>query len=305
MLYLDCLLYFLGLFSLFKSILSFYKLIKKHFLLKEHNFKQVYGNGWCIITGGSTGIGYSYAKEFLKRKFKLLLISSSADKLNKAKESLLTLFPNSKIEVLSYNLSVNFTQEIYEDLKGKIMQKIDNEEISVLINNAGCAHGKYLTKQTFEEVNKCLNLNTVSVVFMTKICLENMLKRKDFKSLIVQSGSQLGQMRLQRFPIYAPTKSFLEAFNEVLSIENRGKVDFSCIEIGPVDTPLNSLAMGFKISPDKHAENTMKFMGNCVFSGAVCLYHEIERFLFNLPFIKKKYQNQGERVFQGKKEKEQ
>ena len=293
---LNKIIYFLVIFTFIKMIISLLKVIYKHYILKEVDFKKKYGDGWCIITGGSTGIGLSYAKQFLKRKYRILLISSNIEKLEKAKESLLKLFPSSTIEILSYNLSTPYNQEIYDDLKSKINEKIKNEEISILINNAGCCTQKYFSKQNINEINQCINLNTHSVVFMTKICMENMLKRLNYKSLIVQSGSQMSVMRLQNYSLYSSTKSFLEAFNTVLSIENKNKIDFSYIEIGPVDTILNDSTMGFKISPDKHAENAMKFMGNYEFSGPVCIYHEIEKFLFFLLF-KRRLIKKGEMLF--------
>ena len=290
-------LYFLGIYFFIKIIISFTKIFYKHFILKEVDFKKIYGDGWCIITGGSTGIGFSYAKQFLKRKFKILLISSNIERLEKAKNDLLKLYPDSKIEILDYNLSRAYNQEIVDDLKSKMNEKIKNEDISILINNAGGGNSKYLSRHTVEEINNCINLNIYSVIFMTKICMENMLKKSNYKSLIVQSGSQMASIRLQKYSIYASTKNFIDSFNSVISIENRNQIDCTYIEIGPVDTKLNNSSMPFKISPDKHAEYAMKFMGNYVFSGPVCLYHELEMFLVFLPCIRRKLLKQGETVF--------
>lgn len=183
--------YTLGIYGFIKIIISLIKLIYRHFILKEVDFKKTYGDGWCIITGGSTGIGFSYAKQFLKRKYKLLLISSNLRRLEKAKNDLLELYPNSKIEILEYNLSRIYNQEIVDDLKLKINEKIKNEDISILINNAGGGNSRYFSKHTVEDINYYINLNINSVVFMTKICMENMLKKLNYKSLIVQSGSQM------------------------------------------------------------------------------------------------------------------
>lgn len=106
---------------------------------------------------------------------------------------------------------------------------------------------------------------------------------------------------MQKYSIYAATKNFLYSFNSIISIENRNKIDCTYIEIGPVDTKLNKARMPFKISPDEHAENAIKFMGNYVFSGPVCLKQELEMFLVFLPCIRGKLLNQGETVFGRKK----
>ena len=290
-------IYIFGIFTFIKLIISMFKLIYRHFILREVDFKKKYGDGWCIITGGSSGIGFSYAKQFLKRKFKILLISSNIENLKNAKESLLNLYPNSIIEILAYNLAESFDQNKCDDLKSKINEKIKNEEISILINNAGSGKSKYFSKTNVDAINYGINIYAISVVFMTKICMENMLKRINCKSLVIQSGSLLGKMRLQNFCIYSASKSFVEAFNCVLSIENLNKIDFSYIEIGPVDTKLNISDMGFKISPDEHAEKAIKFMGNYEFSGPVCLTHEFVKFIFFLPFVKRLLVKKGEKVF--------
>jgi len=62
--------YYLGIFCFIRIILSISKVIYNHFILKEIDFKKRYGDGWCIITGGSSGIGLSYAKHLLKEDIK-------------------------------------------------------------------------------------------------------------------------------------------------------------------------------------------------------------------------------------------
>lgn len=290
-----------GIFAFIKFIIFILKLLYRHFILREVDFKKKYGNGWCIITGGSSGIGFSYAKQFLKRKFKILLISSNIEKLKNAKDNLLKLYPNSIIEILAVNLAESFDQNKFDDLKSKINEKIKNEDISILINNAGKGKSVYFSQKNVDDINYGINIYAISVVFMTKICMENMLKRTKYKSLVIQSGSFLGKMRLQNYSIYSASKSFIEAFNCVLSIENLDKIDFSYIEIGPVDTKLNKSSMPFKISPDEYAEKAIKFMGNYEFSGPICLSHEFLKFIFFLPFFKKLLITKGNRLFKKKK----
>ena len=93
--------YYLGIFLFIRIILSILTVIYNHFILKEVDFKKRYGDGWCIITGGSSGIGLSYAKQFIKRGYKVLLISSNIDKLKIAKDILINLYPKAIIEIFS------------------------------------------------------------------------------------------------------------------------------------------------------------------------------------------------------------
>lgn len=61
----------LGIIVVIKYVFLFLKFIGKYFLSSccKNNLKRKYGDGFVIITGGSSGIGFSFAKEFLKAWF--------------------------------------------------------------------------------------------------------------------------------------------------------------------------------------------------------------------------------------------
>lgn len=102
--------YYIGvIFSLY-LLIKFLKWIYKYFLLSMPNFKKLYGEGFVIITGGSSGIGLSFAKQFIKLDYKILLISSSEQKLLKAKQELEKINSKSKIEILPFNLNQSYDE---------------------------------------------------------------------------------------------------------------------------------------------------------------------------------------------------
>ena len=112
-----------------------------------------------------------------------------------------------------------------------------------------------------------------------------MLKRKN-RSLIVGSGSVMGTFRFNTRSVYGSTKSYLEAFYESLQREYSDKVDFTVLEIGPVETELNRLPMRFKIDSDSFCEKSMKVLGRYNFTTS-CLQHEIMVLLVKkVPFLK-------------------
>ena len=130
-----------------------------------------------------------------------------------------------------------------------------------------------------------INVNTVAVTFITKIVLKKMLKRKS-RSLIVGSGSIMGALRFPTRSVYGSTKSYLEAFYESLQREYGDRVDFTYLEIGPVETELNKLNMPLKIECDSFCSNTMKYLGKYNFTTS-CLKHEINVIITKkLPFVK-------------------
>ncbi len=267
------------------NAIKFLYWIYKTFLLSEQDLKKKYGEGFCIITGGSEGIGFSFAKQFLKQGFKLLLISLNKEKLEKAKNKLLKENQNSTIEILSYNLNQPFTDEIIKDFEEKISTKTKGEEISILISNAGTITRKFLCDLTEEQIRNMLYVNTVSLTLITKIIIEKMLKRNK-KSLIIGSGSVVGRMRLPTRSIYGSTKAFLQSFYEILQREYGKKIDFTTLEIGAVETELNKLNMPFKVNSDDFAKEAMKYIGRYNFTTG-CLKHEFMMiFFWKVPFVK-------------------
>ena len=282
---LESFFYYIGvIFSLY-LLIKFLKWIYKYFLLSMPNFKKLYGDGFVIITGGSSGIGFSFAKQFIKLDYKILLISSSEQKLLKAKQELEKINSKSKIEILPFNLNQSYDDKTIEDLDKKITEITSGEEISILINNAGVITRKYLCDISDEQIRSMIYVNTLAVTFLTKIVLQKMLKRKN-RSLIIGSGSVMGTFRFPTRSVYGSTKSYLEAFYESLQREYSDRVDFTNLEIGPVETELNRLNMPLKINSDTFCEKSMKVLGRYNFTTS-CLTHEITVLIIKkLPFVK-------------------
>jgi len=277
--------YYIGMIFSIYYLCKLIRWIHKYYLLSLPDFKNKYGDGFVIITGGSSGIGFSFAKEFVKLNFKILLISSSKQKLLKAKQELEKINSKPKIEILPFNLNQTFDSKTIEDFDKNLTEILGGEEISVLINNAGVITRKHLCDITDEQILSMLNVNTIAVTFITKIVLQKMLKRKN-RSLIVGSGSVMGTFRFPTRSVYGSTKSYLEAFYESLQREYGDRVDFTDLEIGPVETELNKLNMPLKIDSDSFCSNTMKYLGKYNFTTS-CLKHEINVLIIKkLPFVK-------------------
>ena len=277
--------YYIGMMFSLYYLCKFILWIHKYFLLSKPIYKRKYGDGFIIVTGGSSGIGLSFAKEFIKLDYKILLISSNQQKLLKAKQELEKINSKPKIEILPFNLNQTFDSKTIEDFDKKLTEILGGEEISVLINNAGVITRKYLCDITDEQILSMLNVNTIAVTFITKIVLKKMLKRK-IKSLIVGSGSVMGTFRFPTRSVYGSTKSYLEAFYESLQREYGDRVDFTYLEIGAVETELNKLNMPLKIGSDSFCSNSMKYLGKYNFTTS-CLKHEINVLIIKkLPFVK-------------------
>ncbi len=281
--FLSTIPFYIGIIVIIKYLFKIFDFLRKYIFISKNNLKEKYGEGFVVITGGSSGIGFSFAKEFLKMKFKVCLISSNKNKLEKAKKELLELYPNSIIKIIDFNLSQFYTEETIKNLEQRISSELKGEEISILFNNAGVLYrGKF---DSCQEKNICsmLNVNIFGLTILTKIVIEYMKKRSK-KSLIIGSGSIDGQFRFANRVVYGATKSYVEAFYEGLARDFPDKIDFTLIEIGPVKTGMNKNDLPFTNTSDEFAAECIKLVGKYKYIQG-SKKHFILSFLMSNPLI--------------------
>ena len=273
---------FIGLFFFLKKIYNFVSWIYKSFLLPPVDFKKEYGDGWAVITGGSDGIGFAFAEEFLKQNLKICIIARNEEKIKKVIEQLKEKYKNGNVKYIVWDFDKRYTNEEINELKNKFSSELNND-ISILYNNVGnVARGK-LTELSNEEIQTMFNINIAAPTFITKIVIDLMLKRKE-KSLVFFSGAVMGRMRFATRQVYSSAKSYLESFSECLAREYPS-IDFTCLNIGPVESNFNRAKMPFTVKPRQFAESAVNKLGRYGFTGG-CIQHDIFWFLFwNIPFL--------------------
>ena len=275
------------------SIVRLIKIVKwfvKYFLPSKVDFKTKYGDGWVLITGGSEGIGFAFAKKFLQLGYKVCLLSRNKDKLSQAESSLKKEFPSGEIKTIAYDLNKNYTNEDIKQLEKEI--SILKDDISILVNNAGVITRKILCELTDEQVHSMLNVNLMAMTYITKIVINIMMKRKE-RSLVVGSGSVNGRMRIRTRSIYSSTKSYMESFYEIMNREYGSKIDFTCLEIGAVETALNQVNMPMKVNADTFAESAVNYLGKYGLTTGN-IKHELLNILFwKVPFVKEIFYMKG------------
>ena len=169
---------FCSLIIIIKYIIQLLEFIIKHILLTKNNLKEKYGDGYVIITGGSRGIGLSFAKEFLKQNFKICLIARNKENLEKARENLLELYPNSIIKIIDFDLNQFYNEETIKKLEEKISNEFNDEEISILMNNAGVFIMGKFDEVMDKYLSSMINVNIFGLTILTKIIIEYMKKRE-------------------------------------------------------------------------------------------------------------------------------
>ena len=273
----------IGIIVIIRYLFLIFDFIKKHIFQSKNNLKEKYGDGFVIITGGSRGIGLSFAKEFLKENFKVCLVSSNKERLEKVRKELLDLYPYSIIKIIDFNLDQFYNEEIIKTLKERINIELKGEEISILLNNAGVAHDGRFDSLTDKNVTNIINVNICGLTILTKIIIEYMKKRIK-KSLIIGSGSFDAQFRCANRVVYCSTKSYVEAFYEGLARDFPDKFDFTLIEIGPVRTDMNKKNYPLMCSADEFASECIKLVGKYKFIQG-CRKHAILKGLISIPLV--------------------
>ena len=184
----------------------------------------------ALITGASNGLGADFAKELSKEGYDLVLVARSKEKLEKLAKELKT---NVEIEVMDVSVKEN-VYKLYNKYKGKI---------DLLINNAGFgAFGKFTETGLDNELNM-IDLNIVTYHILTKLFLQEFVKKDRGQILYVASSAAFEPGPLMS--TYYATKSYV--YNLSMGIYEELRHDKSNVKIhilcpGPVDTGFNARA---------------------------------------------------------------
>ena len=185
----------------------------------------------ALITGASSGIGYSMAKYLSSLGYDLILVARDKEKLQKIQKELKT-----DVKIVVADLS---QESKLKDLY--ILCKNDN--IDILINNAGFGlFGEFNSTDLNRELNM-IDVNIKAVHVLTKLFLKDMVKRNSGYILNVSSSAsfQAGPLMATYYATKAYVTRLTVAINEELR-RSKSKVTISCLCPGPVRTNFNDVA---------------------------------------------------------------
>jgi len=108
-------------------------------------------------------------------------------------------------------------------------------KVDVLVNNAGVMALSTLNETSDDDFNKQFDVNMKGVFNMLRLASTHL---NQGGSIINLSTSVVG-LKLERYGVYAATKSAVETMSAILSKELRGKdVAVNCVAPGPTETEL-------------------------------------------------------------------
>ena len=183
----------------------------------------------ALITGASGGIGAEMARYHASKGGDMVLVARKKDRLE-ALKSELENHCGVKAEVVPADLArADAAKNIFQATREKGLK------IDILINNAGFGgHGKFYERDHAKD-QAMMQVNMVSLVNLTHIFLQGMVKRNHGRILHVASTAAFIPGPLQA--VYYATKSFVVSFSQAIAKELEGtNVSSTVLCPGPVAT---------------------------------------------------------------------
>jgi len=185
----------------------------------------------ALITGASSGLGADFARILSKRGYDLILVARRKEKLKQLKEELST-----NVDIICTDLSSSFNCS-------RLYNKLKNEDIDILINNAGFGvFGSFETIKLEKELD-LIDINVKAVHILTKLFLTD-FKKKD-KGYILNVASSAAFQPGPLMATYYASKSYVynltcAIYEELRRADSDVKISVLCP--GPVNTEFNSVA---------------------------------------------------------------
>ena len=186
-------------------------------------------NKTVIITGASSGIGFSAAKLFAEEGANVVLAARSTGKLDELEKEL----KQYDVKVLKVTTDISKLS----DCKNLIKEAVNTfGGLDIIVNNAGYTAQGEFNDIELKEYDQILEVNLKAPIRLTKIALPHLLQSDSAR--IINVASILGIFPIPTEMVYSATKFGLRGFSYALADELADtNVRVCSICPGPVDTP--------------------------------------------------------------------
>jgi|SRR5690554_1208148 len=166
---------------------------------------QRFKDKFALITGGTSGMGFATAQQFINESGKVIITGRSAETVNKAVEKL----GENTFGIVSNAKSMKDIMLLQE----QVQQYTDN--IDLLFANAG--YGKFAPVEFADEAHFDELFNTlVKGTFFTVQQIVPLMKKG---SSIILNTSVVTEMNIQNFSVYSSAKSAVQSFIKTFAAE--------------------------------------------------------------------------------------
>ena len=186
-----------------------------------------------FITGATSGIGKATAELLAKHNFRLILCGRREERLKELEETL-----GSQTDVITLQFDVRDKDSVFSAIESlpETFQQID-----ILINNAGNAHGLDLIQNgSIDDWDAMMDINVKGLLYVSKAIIPKMIERND--GFIVNIGSTAGKEVYPGGNVYCASKYAVNAINKGMRIDlNQYNIRVSGIHPGLVETEFSDV----------------------------------------------------------------
>lgn len=212
----------------------------------------------ALITGASSGIGLTVAKQLAASGAHVLLVARTREKLEAVQQEIEQVGGKASV----FPCDLNDMQSI-DACAQKILAEVGH--IDILINNAGRSIRRAVEESVdrFHDFERTMQLNYFGAVRLILSLLPHMVKRQ--KGHIINISSIGVLANATRFSAYVASKAALDAFSRCLSAEVRAhNIYLTSIYMPLVRTPMIAPTKMYKYVPTLSPEQAANMVAKAI-----------------------------------------
>ena len=190
-------------------------------------------NETALITGATSGIGRQTAILFASKGIRLVLCGRRQDRLDELKEQLGTA-----TEIHTLNFDVRDRSAVMDSISSL---PSEFREISILINNAGNAHGlDPIDEGSLDDWDAMLDINVKGLLYVSKAVIPGMVKTRH--GHIINIGSTAGKEVYPKGNVDCASKHAVDAINQGMRLDlNDYGIRVGAVNPGLVETEFSDV----------------------------------------------------------------
>ena len=189
--------------------------------------------GTALITGASTGIGSVYADRLARRGYNLILVARDLQKLDNL-AARLTSETGRKITTIKADLTAT------EDLRAIERRLIEDDSITMLVNNAGVGATAPLLESDPADLDQMIYLNVLALTRLTRAAAPGFAALGNATVINIASIVAIAPELLNG--TYGGSKAFVLALTQSMHKELGDKIRVQAVLPGAISTPFWGLA---------------------------------------------------------------
>jgi 3-hydroxy acid dehydrogenase / malonic semialdehyde reductase len=167
-------------------------------------------NKIALITGATSGIGKATAEIFAQNHINLILCGRRKERLETLAETL-----SKEVKVITLTFDVREKAEVFQQIESLPQEW---QDIDILINNAGNAHGLAPTeKADLADWDAMIDINVKGLMYVSKVVIPNMVARQ--RGHIINIGSIAGKEVYPNGNVYCASKYAVDALTTGMRLD--------------------------------------------------------------------------------------